>query len=164
MKPDYIEQAHARWTKARDHSKDWRDDAKIDYDMAAGHQWSSEEIAYLEENLRPAITMNRMGPVIDSVVGHQVSNRQEIKFIGRTQGDAQVNEVLTGAYQWVADQCGEEHEVTDYFRDAAICGMGWSETRISYDEDPDGKIFSGERISPLEMFWRMSTSVICFHL
>jgi hypothetical protein len=153
MTPDYIEEAHARWTKSRDHSKEWREEARTDYDMVAGHQWSVEEMAYLEENLRPAITMNRTGPVIDSVVGHQVTNRQEIKYVGREVGDAQVNELLTGAYQWVADQCGEEHEQTDMFRDAAICGMGWTETRISYDEDPDGKIFSAERVSPLEMFW-----------
>ena len=83
-------------------SEDWRNDAKTDYDMVAGHQWSDEEMAYLEDNLRPAITMNRMGPVIDSVVGHQVNNRQEIKFLGRDTGDARPNEILTGAYQWCA--------------------------------------------------------------
>jgi len=34
-----------------------------------------------------------------------------------------------------------------------ICGMGWTEIRMSYDEDPDGRVISGERFSPFEAYW-----------
>src|SRR5262245_28297019 len=54
--------------------------------------------------------------------------------------------------RWFRDQCDAEHEESLAFADAATCGMGWTETRLDYDIDPNGapKI---ERVDPREMFW-----------
>jgi len=151
--PEWVELAHERWTNSRDHQKDWREEARELYDLVAGKQWTDEEMAYLNEQMRSAITMNRIGPMVQAVVGHQVINRQEIKYLPREQGDVEANEVLTGAAQWADDECDGEDEITDAFNDLVTCGMGWTETRISYDQDTDGKIHTAERIDPFEMFW-----------
>jgi hypothetical protein len=61
-----------------------------------------------------------------------------------------VDEILTKGADWIRDQCDAEHEESDAFRDALICGIGWTETRMDYEEDPEGKIII-ERIDPLEV-------------
>ncbi|MGH9429776.1 MAG: hypothetical protein ACRD2L_26115, partial [Terriglobia bacterium] len=105
----------------------------------------------LKEEQRPTVTFNYSEKMIDAVVGAEVSNRQEVRYAPRTIEDAPLAELWTNAAKWVRDECNAEDEETDAFRDALICGLGWTETRISYDEDPDGRIYI-ERRDPFEMY------------
>ncbi|WP_416193723.1 phage portal protein [Nitrobacter sp. TKz-YC01] len=130
----------------------WRSDAREDYAFEAGDQWSEEDKGVLRDQLRPVITMNRVGSIIDSVSGSEISNRQEVQYIPRTQGDVQVNEIFTSAAKWFRDECDAEDEESDAFRDVLICGMGWTETRLDYEDNPDGDPRI-DRIDPLEMVW-----------
>lgn len=138
--------------RMREHTGQWRKDAKEDFSFYAGKQWSEEDEAALKQALRPVITYNRVGPMIDAVGGLEINNRQETRYIPREMGDVGVNEVLTGAADWVRDEADAEDEETDAFIDALICGMGWTETRLAYDEDPDGML-EINRTDPLEMYW-----------
>ena len=150
---DLTDTAKERLKKSRDHTHEWRKEAVDCFNFRAGDQWSPEDRATMEEELRPPITFNRIGPVIDVVSGHEVANRNEIRFFPRTMEDVQVNEMLTAAMKWADDECEAEDEISDAFSDMLTCGMGWTETRMSYDEDVDGKIHTAERVPPLEMYW-----------
>jgi hypothetical protein len=137
---------------AKSHTANWRQEAVKWYDFDAGTQWSEEDKSILREQMRPITTFNRIGPVINAVAGSEITNRQQATFKQRAQEDAGVSALVTAAAAWVRDQCDAGDEESDAFRDAVTCGMGWTETRLDYEEEPDGKILV-ERVDPLEMFW-----------
>lgn len=142
-----------RWVQ-----QDWqaqrtfREDAEEEYNFVDGHQWTDSERQDLEANSRLPIVFNRVAPIIASVEGSEINNRTEVRFIPREVGDAKPNEVLTAGAQWFRDQAGAEDDESDAFRDLLICGMGWTETTLDFEEDEEGQP-DIIRIDPLEMFY-----------
>ena len=150
---------HALFTRLRHwflidkrHSEDWRQDAEQEFEFVAGRQWSAQDMAALRESMRPIIAFNRIAPVISAVAGTEVTNRQEVRYLPRTPGDAIPDEMLTNAAKWFRDECNGEDEESDAFWDNLVCGMGWTDTRMDFERDRDGAPIL-DRVDPLEMFW-----------
>lgn len=137
---------------AKQHLSEWRTEAAESFDFVAGRQWSEEDKADLEEQERPVITFNRMGPYFDAIAGYEINNRQEIKFRPRTVDDTKQTEILNAATKWVLDQTNAQDEESDAFVDTLIGGYGWIETYMDYETDPEGKICM-RRVDPLEMYY-----------
>lgn len=141
-----------RWERqARNHWSKWREEARQCYDFVAGHQWSAEDKAALLDQMRQPVTFNRVAPMVDAVIGAEILNRQEVRYLPREEGDVQVNEIITAADEWARELADTEDEESDAFADVVTCGLGWSETRMDYSIDPEGRIVD-ERIDPLEMW------------
>ena len=138
-----------------DHLRTWRDEAREDYAFRALDQWSDEDRTYLDKQRRPVITFDRINPIIRTVIGQEVSNRQEARYIAREQGDLKVNELLTEAARWFRDRANADGHDTDAFDDTLTCGVGCSEIRLDYEENPDGEPRM-PRIDVLEMLWDLS--------
>jgi hypothetical protein len=139
------------------HVSEWRKVAREDYEFYNGDQWSQEDMNVLRDQKRPALTFNRIGPLVNAVVGSEINNRREVQYIPREQGDAEANEILTAAGEWFRDQTGAEDEESDAFEDATICGMGWTDTRLDFEDDPDGAP-QIRRLDPLKMAWDCNAS------
>jgi hypothetical protein len=153
----------------------WRKEARLDFGFYAGgeQQWDKGVIDDLDANDKPWTSFNFIAPSVSAVTGMEVANRQRVTYLPRTtqaapqqpmqpgmpgqppvpgandQGPA---ETLTAANNYLRDQCDAEDEESEAFQDVAICGMGWTETRIDYEDNPEGEL-RVDRCDPLEMGW-----------
>ena len=150
-----VKQCEDWFRDSRKRTRTWRSAAREDFGFYAGAQWSSEDMDYLRENDRPCVTFNRVAPTIDSVTGTERSNRQETRFLPRTTSDTDNDgphsEMWTEAARWVRDECDAEDEESDAFEDALICGLGYTETWVDFESEPDGQI-KIDRIDPVDCY------------
>ena len=179
--PDgFLDRVKAWFKEDHEARIEWAKEAETDYEFAApGGEgaWEEEDRLRLKAQNRPCISFNRILPVVQSVVGMEINDRKEVTFKPRTtqhsepmpqvdpmtgqpmpqqsvpgaddQGPA---ETFTAGAEYMRDQCDAEDEESDAFQDAVICGMGWVETRVDYEMNPDGDLRE-DRIDPLEMVW-----------
>lgn len=145
-----------RYEAARSHASKWREEAREAFDLYAGRQWSEQDRQKLIEQQRVPVTFNRVAILIDAVIGYEVNNRQETRYIPRTPGDAKVNELLTEAASYFRDACDAEFEESDAFRDMLISGMGWTNDRLTDERNPDYDLVR-DRVDPLRMLWDPSS-------
>src|SRR5258708_20600776 len=134
------------------HAANWRTTARDEFAFLAGEQWTPDEKAQLKEALRPEIVFNRTITIIKAVAGFEINQRHEIQYLPRNLQDASINEVLTGASKWMADECDGEDEESEAFQDALTCGMGWTENRMDYERDYQG-LYVEAQVDPVEMYW-----------
>jgi hypothetical protein len=136
----------------RDKAAIWRERAKICFDFVAGRQFTEEEMKTLQKRKRPAVVFNRIGPIVDAITGYEIGNRREVRYIPREMGDVKPNELLTGAGQWFRDEGYGDYADSAMFACVVIGGMGWTETRLNFDNGPKPEPVI-EEIDPFEMAW-----------
>jgi len=134
------------------HAATWRSVARDEFAFLAGEQWTADEKAQLKEALRPEIVFNSAITIIKAIAGFEINQRHEIQYLPRNLEDASLNEVLTAASKWMADECDGEDEESEAFQDALTCGMGWTENRMDYERDWQG-LYVEAQVDPLEMYW-----------
>src|ERR1700738_397307 len=140
------------WQDDSQHSAEWRKQAREDFDFVAGKQYSTDDEQILRDSQRVPVVFNRCLTMIKAVAGMEINGRHEIGYLPRNNADAKVNEVLTGASKWMADECDGEDEESEGFEHMLICGLGSAEHRMDFEEKPQGKHIE-EAINPLEMYW-----------
>lgn len=135
-------------------TRQWRKEAREDYDFVAGNQYTSEDRAELKGNLMPCITFNRSDVYVKAVVGIEALNKKEVKYIARTPGEEQSgsSDLMSSASDYVNEDALADVHHSDAFRDLVVCGMGWTLTRMDYTRNPKGDIVI-ERQSPLKAYW-----------
>jgi hypothetical protein len=141
------------WVKADSrHRSKWEKQAKLDFGFVACDQWDEEDKKKMEANGRVPVVFNRVLTIIKSICGSEINGRLETRYMPRGVEDTKQNELLSAASDWMSDQCDAEDEQSEAFESAVICGMGWTEARMDYDESPEGKYVEVE-VDPFEMYW-----------
>lgn len=134
---------YRRWFReAVDGNEKWRRAAQEDYDFVSGKQWKEEDIQAFESSGRPAITINRIKPLINVLSGYQRLNRYDIDFLPRTGDDIDICQVRKGMTKYVLDRCDYDSQESAAFLDAAVGGLGWLDVGYKFDEElQDGEAY-----------------------
>lgn len=144
-----IKESKSLWAK-------WRQKDKEAKRFFSGDQWDQADIAVLREKDRIPIVFNYTKKYINVLIGSEIHNRQEVKFVPR-RADAPtevmaLGELETSAYDWVIDSCDGGAERTQAFKDVLISGMGWTEIFVDEEIDKDPRIIL-RRVDGAEMMW-----------
>lgn len=138
------------WRDSSSHLREWCKEARESYDFVAGKQWSDEDIKTLIEQQRVPVTFNRTGVVLDAVSGYEINGRRDVTYIARENSDSGPSQVVTQGAKYFRQECDAEDEESDSFFDVLTCGLGWTEHRMDFEDDPEGML-KVERVDPLEM-------------
>ena len=150
-----------RWEKdLTAHWSGWQQESREAYDFVAGHQWSEDDRVTMEEHQKVPVVFNLTAPTIDAVCGAEIQNRQQVQYYPREVGDTGVADALTQGAEYISDECNGDQEDSEAFRDALVCGVGWTETRPEVDGDQVCII--KERVDPLQMRADPASRKACF--
>lgn len=133
----------------------WRsNEVRDNYGLYEGSQWLENEFSRQMANNQPVRTINRCQPIVDTITGFEIQNRSESKYVPRTTSEAEQGfaDLANDGVKWCEDGSEYSMQKSLAFSDMLICGTGFMETRINYNENPNGQMLC-ERIFPFFMLW-----------
>lgn len=131
-----------RYERARDNGHlEYVHMAKVCDEYYQGDQWADEDIAALEAEGRPALTINTILPTVNTILGEQSTRRADIQFKPRRGGDEDVAQTLTKLYMQIADNNKLDWVEQQVFADGLIMdGRGFFDVRMDFSDHVEGEV------------------------
>ena len=126
-----------------------RDNGHLDYiEMARkcdayyqGEQWDEMDVAELDSEGRPALTINTILPTVNTILGEQSNRRADVKFKPRRNTNNETAEVLTKLYMQIADNNKLDWLEQQVFADGLIMdGRGYFDVRVDFSDHIEGEV------------------------
>jgi len=129
------------YTRARDSGHDEYIHMAKKCDMYyRGDQWDEFDMQELDDQGRPALTINTILPTINAVLGEQSTKKADIQFKPRGNGNQDIADVLTKVYQQIADNNKLEWVENQVFSDGLIQDRGYFDVRIDFSDHVMGEV------------------------
>lgn len=148
----FIEQIKKDSRRAVRAVSDWIKEAKEDFRFALGDQWTPEERAILQEQRRPALTINKTKVQVKVISGHQRTNASRIRASAEGTEDKQFAEAIDKAMSYINKTGKLDFKLNQAFDDGVICGRGEIELYLDYDEDPLHGDIKFRSLGPFQVF------------
>lgn len=133
---DLRTEIESRWKNCEAFYRNWQEQGKEDYDFALGKQWTPEELEKLKEEGRPALTFNRIRPLINLVSGYQRENSARIKVSPEGGEDKLFSEVMDKLIKAIDKWSKLSYKLGYQFDEGLYCGKSFLEATIDYQKDP----------------------------
>jgi hypothetical protein len=109
-------------------------------DFFIGEQWDANDMALLQAQKRPALTINKILSTISNVMGEQIQNRSDISFQPRSGAPIETAETLTKVFRQIADSNQLDWKRSDMFCDGIISSRGFMDTRLDFTDSMMGEV------------------------
>jgi len=131
----------------------WRYMADIEAGYYDNYQWTSEEIAILEERGQPITTTNLIKPAIDSIIGAEVRSRTNwaVRAQNQVKEDMQTAEALSVRLNEAEKDSKADRACSRAFASQIKTGMGWVE--VTRSPDPFKYPYECNFIHRNEVYW-----------
>ena len=132
----------ARYERARDNGHlDYVEMALKCDEYYQGDQWDSDDQAMLEQEGRPALTINTILPTVNTILGEQSNRRADVKFKPRRGGSEDVAHTLSKLYMQIADNNKLDWVEQQVFSDGLIMdGRGYFDVRMDFSDHVEGEV------------------------
>jgi len=129
------------YTRARDNGhQDYIAVAKRCDAFYRGEQWDAADLSTLDDQGRPALTINTILPTINTVIGEQSTRRMDVTFKPRGKGQQDVADTLTKLFLQISDNNKLDWVEAQVFSDGLIQDRGWFDVRIDFDDHIQGEV------------------------
>lgn len=133
---DILATAKKQWEEAISAWQTNHDEMLDDLEFAAGKQWPDELQTMRESEGRPCHTINKLPAFIEQVVGDQLLNDPQVKFIPVDgNADPDTAEILTGLLRNIEHQSDADIAYDTAFDSAVTCGKGAWRIITDYVDD-----------------------------
>lgn len=130
-----------RYERARDNGHlDYIETAKKCDAFYRGNQWDPADVATLDDEGRPALTINTILPTVNAVLGEQRTRRADINFKPKGSGTQEVADVLNKLYLQIADNNKMDWLESTVFADGLIQDRGYFDVRIDFTDHIQGEV------------------------
>jgi len=137
---EVLDECMALWREGMAIVEDCKKKGKEAEDFIKGKQWDDGVIRELNSLDRAALTINEIAPNIDTLVGYQMEQRTDIKYLPQENGDQRVADMLNVVVKKVLDNCYYQREETKIFKDQIGPGMGVFNVYMDFNENIQGVI------------------------
>ena len=105
-----------------------------------GDQWDEFDMQTLDDQGRPALTINTILPTINAVLAEQSTKKADIQFKPRGGGNQEIADVLTKVYAQISDNNKLDWVEAQVFSDGLIQDRGYFDVRVDFDDHVNGEI------------------------
>lgn len=146
-----ISKVETWWKDSTEGEKQWRDKAINNLKFYTGNQWDVDDLEILRKEKRPAITINKILPIINFLSGYQRQNRYIISVAPKRGVTAEECNILSEIMAHMQSESEVHPSISTQFLDGCITGRGWLYGNIDFDDDPLWGDLKIERVSPFKI-------------
>lgn len=121
---------------AEEATRDARQMAERDHDFYDGIQWTSDEESALKARGQPIVTLNRIKPKIDFLLGSEIMGRTQPKAFPRTPMHEKDADSITDALRYVADDAKFNIKRSAFAKNLLIEGIGAVTVTVDPSKSP----------------------------
>ena len=106
----------------------------------AGEQWDPEDKAALDEEKRPALTLNMFLSTINAVIGEQLERKIDVTFTASRTGTEKTAFALNYITKAILNENSFDEVEEQVFADGVITDRGFYDVRMSFENNIRGDI------------------------
>lgn len=126
---DLLSETWAAW-------QPWMTEAKKDLQFYLGDQWTDQEKAYLDEEGRPHLVINKnIRRFVHLLTGYQRQNRLAIGFDPFEGSDAKTSEQFSNLMIHHLEKRNGYHQISQVFKQNIKVGIDWLNLYMDYNDD-----------------------------
>jgi len=137
---EIIDDCMALWREGVEIVEDCAKKGREAEDFFKGKQWDEDVERGLNALDRAALTINEIAPNIDTLIGYQMEQRTDIKYLPQENGDQRVADMLNVIVKKILDNCYFQREETKVFKDQCLSGKGVFNVDMSFTDNIQGVI------------------------
>jgi hypothetical protein len=131
-----------RFNRAAERHQDWATIAKRAVEYFESKQWSDEDLAFMNEQKRAALTINKIKPLVNLVLGYHLSNKTDITYTPGHDGTG--NGDIAKALSFVSKQISQINLLpyidAEVFFDGLVGGRGYYDQRLDFESNDFGDV------------------------
>lgn len=108
--------------------------------FVAGDQWLQSDMDALELQRRPAITINKIGATVQTLLGEQIQNRTEVLFRPAAGASADTADALSKVWMQISQNNQLPWVRSEVFSDGLVRSRGFYDVRIDFNDSLQGEV------------------------